>query len=409
MDTSIMYPDMSKPLYDMRGDIFHGLSEIDYTNLVHRYYNGETVKSLFDEYGIDASAQKFARQLPYFKVTLSCKYCDVLMAAQGDTSQKNGNVCLGSIAECTECGHKYHAKSERYKCNCANCKQYFEDILSDDIANSMESAKTPQDYLDAPHYIKLTLAAVLRNGQDEHDLELILPLFQGKKTKLAPTTEISADLISLLVNQDWIRFDEINNEDVFTIEDGEIRSYEPFSTRFRLNLNDGYHDISAMRSPTLDGFNMESALVKWIEIAIGECTEYLLYQLDQHNLPDGIGPKTITVIEEALKHYSVSQVFGMIWPAVRDAAAYYQRDRITKQHAVNTIAGTMQRKLDKAIVDGWDMKGYRRDYNLPQSIYSHLFSSRVLGDENKIYDEVIPARAFELKRQNEAFLKAIKA
>lgn len=51
----------------------------------------------------------------------------------------------------------------------------------------------------------------------------------------------------------------------------------------------------------------------------------------------------------------------------------YIGDKITKKHAVNTITREILRNCEKAEADSWDIKGYIRDYNYPQSIISEVF------------------------------------
>ena len=397
----LIYPDMAKPIYALRGEMFDHLSETDYINLFHRYYVGQKSKELMEEYGVVGSPQKFTANLPYFEREGDvCRHCSINMVSKGDTSNKDGKIYGLWLCECPECGHKSNARIEGYKCKCDNCQEEFLEILNENISESIEHAKSIDDYRTAPMHIKLMLAAILRSGQDEHDLELIHPAFLDKKTKLAPTSDMGADIVSSLKSMNWLRFDEKNSEDVFTIKDGSITSYGAFKVRYRLNLEDSFNAIGELSSPNLDEFEIGMAEQYWLLMAQGECIEYLKYQLKEHNLPIDVGPKTVSVINEALKHYSTSQVFSLIWPSVRDAAAFYQKDRITKQHAVNTIAGSMQRKLEKALSGGWEVKGYRRDFNLPQSLIASLLSSRVFKNENKMFDEVIPERAFKDKKES---------
>ena len=207
---------------------------------------------------------------------------------------------------------------------------------------------------------------------------------------------MSIKIISTLKRSNWIRFSENNQESCFTIEYGEITKYFPLKTIYRLNLVDDFSGMTALTNPDLSNTHQVIMYDQWLEIAQAECFEYLVYHLHEYNLPDDIGPKTKAVIYEGLKRYSVSQMFNFIWRAAKNAAAYYQKDRVTKQHALNAIPGSMQRDMDRAVAEGWEVKGYSRNYNLARSIYAGMFYDLALKMGDKAIDMVIPAEAFAI-------------
>ncbi|MEL7436482.1 MAG: hypothetical protein AAFN11_21255, partial [Chloroflexota bacterium] len=54
------------------------------------------------------------------------------------------------------------------------------------------------------------------------------------------------------------------------------------------------------------------------------------------------------------------------------------RKQTTKQHAANTVVGSIQRQSERAKAEGWEIKPYNRNYNSPQSIVSEVFFNVVL-------------------------------
>lgn len=81
-----------------------------------------------------------------------------------------------------------------------------------------------------------------------------------------------------------------------------------------------------------------------------ECVEYLVYQLDNVGFEFTAGEKTYKTFEIILEDFSVSQIYGIIWKAV-----------------------------EQAKIKGWDLKGYSRIKDLPQSALSLFFFNRVLS------------------------------
>lgn len=51
---------------------------------------------------------------------------------------------------------------------------------------------------------------------------------------------------------------------------------------------------------------------------------------------------------------------------------------MAKNHAANTTISACERYAERAKINGWDLKGYRRIKDLPQSALSLFFFNRVL-------------------------------
>jgi hypothetical protein len=127
----------------------------------------------------------------------------------------------------------------------------------------------------------------------------------------------------------------------------------------------------------------EEALVMWKKIALSECMEYLLFVMKEHQFEFTPGEKTTQYLEFTLQHFSTGQVYNIIWKAVRDAAAFFVRESGTsKKHAANVAISSIQRTAERAIAEKWDLKAFRRNYKIKQSIISEVFYNfaAMLGD-----------------------------
>lgn len=124
----------------------------------------------------------------------------------------------------------------------------------------------------------------------------------------------------------------------------------------------------------------ERALGRWI--AVGECLEYLVISLEDHKLPFEPGAKTTAVLNLLLDHFSIGQVYNMIWRAARDSAAFSMRASVPRSQAANSSIGRMQRYGETALANGWELKAFRPDRRCPQSMSSQIFFHKVrkLGD-----------------------------
>ncbi|TCS94982.1 hypothetical protein [Hazenella coriacea] len=106
--------------------------------------------------------------------------------------------------------------------------------------------------------------------------------------------------------------------------------------------------------------------------------QYLLYKLNDVGFTFSPGEKTLTVLNDLLNKFSTSQMFNLIWRSVKDASAFYLSKNVNKRHAANVAISSIQKYGEKAIADGWIIKGYQREFNLLQTSVSEVLYNRVL-------------------------------
>ena len=104
-----------------------------------------------------------------------------------------------------------------------------------------------------------------------------------------------------------------------------------------------------------------------------EALAYLDTMLAEHDLELKAGEKTIDTLRYACESMTLGQVYNVIWAAARDAAAYWVRERVPKQQAANSTVGSIRRRVERALAEGWDIKAYRRDRRCPETAVVQVF------------------------------------
>jgi len=234
--------------------------------------------------------------------------------------------------------------------------------------------------------VLIYLISMMRGAYE--DLTKIMPIEMFDQP-LTPDKEFTLEIINHLRGQDLLYIHPDTDPDAFSEDD--LSRYYPFLASWAPLLSEiegeAPKDLVTHLHQVLNASWLEDecqeALEIWKKIALAECKEYLIYVLNEHRLEFTAGEKTTQYLEYALESFSTAQVFNMIWRAGRDAAAYYQRGGITKQHAANTAVTSIQRQAEKAITEKWDLKPFRRNYQIKQSIVSDVFYNLAikLGDE----------------------------
>ena len=381
------------------------LTNEEIENVIKQYYNGVKNSILINKYNIDISSSLLVKTFPpkihFDKV---CLLCNVPMLSYRKSKSSDSTETIF----CRECKHELNSSC----CPCKVCKDYRleKEMIAKEKKQALHHAqreiildeyRTEKEYsIDVSELdiqMKLYLSALLQASFSE-DLKDIKPLSLSslKLTPITSNKEHETKIISFLKQNRLIIFSPNTSLDSVIIEENKIVHYNPLDATYRLNISKDELDINTEallyfedEDEDMEKIDNELLLALWLEIGLYECLEYLYVRLDEYNLPSQqIGDKTISAIKEALNHFSISQVFYFIWKATKDSAAYYQKERITKKHAVNIVAGDISRTMEKAIAQNWDISKYGRAYKYPQSIVSEVFFDRVLKIGDKGFDSV---------------------
>jgi hypothetical protein len=231
------------------------------------------------------------------------------------------------------------------------------------------------------------LISILRGGADE-TLTQIYPVSTFVQP-LSSDDDFSSAIINYLHNKELIFVHPESEPKAFVNDD--ISRFYIYHVHYAPPLSQLSPDNP--KSLVTELFNLvnaewseewcQEALEIWKNVALHECKEYLMLSLKEHHFDFSLSEKTTQYLEYALEHFSTAQVYNTIWRAVKDAAAYYQRERISKRHASNLAISSIQRISERAIAENWDIKPYKRNYKCPPALVSEVLYNLALklGDD----------------------------
>jgi hypothetical protein len=230
-----------------------------------------------------------------------------------------------------------------------------------------------------------TLLALVRSRTGE-TLARTIPLANWADP-FAPTEDMRIEWVRSLFNNGLVRIHPDSATDAFSWEDDDpARFYIDQVSYYITGSGDtaerARRTVEALTTTFRDGLWPEGWVSSWPEVwrelAVAECVAYLLLCLGEHGLPFKPGDKTVAVFEDMLETFSIGQAYNFIWRAARDAAAYMVRDRVPAARAANSAIGNIQRSMERARAEGWQIKVYGRDRRLPVSAISHTFFTVVM-------------------------------
>ncbi len=381
------------------------LSDEQLHQLMDRYYGGEKVSDLIKEFGLTVGLNNIATLFPKISLDDSpCPYCEapMVMEAQSRTAVQHG--ITWATAHCETCGH--HAGDY---CNCSGCRMIHERQAADTKARKQQilldfskgPRNEPVEIESMPVLDALNLAALSRIGRHE-DSDRICSLPKLSSTlSCQPATDrqIMEDLLSAR----YIDVDPKSSIEAVGLFPERKPSVDVGQLKWVLNLGrneeenlaliseleNWLHHLSPIEEPMLT-----QCIDIWRQLALEELLAYLALKMREHRLEPRFGEKTESVLLRVLEQFPIFKIYNFIWGAVRDSAAYRQRDGVTMRHAANTVIGNCQRRAEHALAEGWVVKDYRRDWRLPLSTRTDIFQNVVTPLGDRFYSEPPSAENF---------------
>lgn len=378
----------------------------DITLICNRYWqlneDGEfvgTVKTLATEYGLsEYELRKLVKKNSTARSkTLFCDHCGDPYIFNSRTDfhspranryyDKIGKVCKGCSDELEEIRRaEYEEVLEKRKAELLKQNERKRALALEQLALLPEE---PYEITNLSLEDAIFLISLIRYGSAE-DFAEIRPL-QDCEGALAPTGSLTSEIINKLLHRNLIGAHPGSNLDSFIFEEEKLTSFYTYRVSWKLHIG---RDLSETANLILklekmiisenwiDSWHNEWILL-WRKIALNECLEYLNVQMKERDFDFNPGEKSISVFNQLLDHYSVAQAYNFIWSSAKSAADFLVRKKPPKQQAANSVITNIQRKVERARDEKWDIKAYNRDFRCPRSMISHvLFTSAMqMGDE----------------------------
>jgi hypothetical protein len=249
------------------------------------------------------------------------------------------------------------------------------------------------------------LLALIRVGADDQ-METVRPA-KSWTTALTPRRAWDLEVLTELFNSGLLQISETSSPDAFDWIDDVPERFRGDEVRWCVATLAGRHDLpstaAALRQLIEDrdvwpaAWHLELEDL-WRDITEKEVLAYLAVQVEAHHLPLTVGPRLRHVVSHALSELRPGQLFNLSWRAARDAAAFYQRERVTRQHAANTVAVRIESAAERALAEGYaaGMKSFRRDRAAPESAWSSVLADRVYA----VGSALLEMRAFDVQEKS---------
>jgi ribosomal protein S10 len=342
-----------------------------------------SVKSIAEEYGISSSEllKTVQGNCIAYSLILNCVYCKEPYTYK---NRSDYNSCLDV--------------SKSYICQ--DCKNSLEENESNEKRELIQASidKIDNGFVVSDLTIRqaVFLYALIRHSGNE-DLTGLSEFNSKKPEPFSPNKDFDFKILKELYHQRLILVDPSSNLDYISItEDNSfqfyidrVKWYLPIADKYN-NLNQFISDLdNTITSMDYIDTSYDEVVELCKELGLEESISYLQHILNEHQLDFTPGEKTMLVLEKALENYSVAQIYNFIWYAGKNAAAYYMRSHISKKQAANSMVGIIERHIEKVEANNWDVKSYKRMFDMPQSQVSRVLFNLLLHTDDDGFNKKI--------------------
>lgn len=122
----------------------------------------------------------------------------------------------------------------------------------------------------------------------------------------------------------------------------------------------------------------------WLDYSVADVMRYLGAQCQLYNLElsEQELEEIKSTMRSALKTYSVSQLWSVVWKVVRDAASLANREYYNRWKAAATIPGKIRRNLEKVQRESIELKAWSRPEQHPAGTLGMVLGEVLGVDEN---------------------------
>lgn len=366
--------------------------------LIRRYYAGEKTTDLITEYNLSCRPNQLYKALPpEILSNETCPHCNASMLRD---RLSRSFLYMINPAYCPSCGHR-----DDTKCACERCiymrlsknmeKLYGERRAVQGYCRSIR-AKQPVHAQCADLSLRraVSLLALIRSctvsdlpgeaGIPRANNFVILEPLSGATVPFTPNKELQKSLLADMGEAGLIKISDQSDLSAFGFNDGCLETYYSEQVRWLLDIENAKELIieieftASCRDAWPDSWH-DQVHELWFDIAFAEALAFYKYMAAERGLPESGEKATQLMLRNLLQSYSVAQCCRVIWTGAQQASDFLVRTRTYKKHASNFMISACQRWADRARAERWDVKGFRRNFNLPRSMMSFVLFDTFLG------------------------------
>lgn len=358
------------------------LDEAQIKELIRRYYaRDEPVAALLAAYEINCRANELYRHFPLQLLEdPECPQCGGVLAEH--PRARHASTWQNRQIRCTACGHW---TSGQIRCDCESCmlqracdaiarQKSIRESISKSTAAPFKHDLPLRVAADLTLWEAISLLCLVRTGGWYS--ETVIEQLAGSPIPLTPEDALTQDLIDTLQAGRLAYADPSTPDSAFVVWDDKVIGSKTDRLRWRIGADNPVELVSEIELVARQGnwpshWRADLAPICQ-QLALAECRQFARYCLRQRSMGEPGETALRNLIDNLLQDYSVAQIYRVLWNGARSAADYMVRKEVHRQHAANFFIGACQRWADRARAEGWEVKPFGRNFELPRTQLSYV-------------------------------------
>lgn len=347
-----------------------------------RYYGGEPIHLLIEEYGVPARPSALVGLFPAELLDQACPHCGQRLVRK----RSSRDVRWLRAASCPSCRHVDHGG-----CRCHGCqrlqrqhKREHERAVRAAIEvycrNRNAKLATPDSASAIGPVATIALYALMRTcpwGNEE-----TIPALGITSLPFTPAETLSKLLLDFLHGEGLIGIDPTSHPAAFIVDGTLVLTHSVAAVSWVLPKATadciersieqvvGWAELPAAWQSEAE--NLQTLL------SVAECEAYFGWCLADRGLPLPEWTAMRDVIAGLLREFSVAQAFRIIWNGAKEASDFMLRNSATRAQASNHALSACRRWADQARSRGWRIYPFSRPKALPRSMLSVVLHDLVM-------------------------------
>lgn len=366
--------------------------------LLNRYYEGEGIKNLIEEFKLDADPSVFIRLLPIVETDDPCAYCGTKLtgSVKSRTSNHEGLQNLLNL-ECPNCVHN----NSNY-CNCSTCKRLWAQAKIEQQKKMLENALLP--YAQSKHQTikeqdlslyELLMLSVLIRTHLSLDGNFLTP-FEVDCKGIFPSNFYLIEVLKYLLEKGILKLQE--DISLKNIYNGVLNL---LSVKLYINIEskDGSFPALINRLTYLDRKifkdNPEFCLMMWKKIIYLEIVEYVNHTMKEIRVNCNFSSRAEQSVNHLTNNFSTSEIYTIVYSTGSFIARLKQEGKFNSINSESYVFNHIEKVANKILSGEYSRIKNKRNFKLPETSLYDVFFNYLLCIGNKGFDTVPNTNVFE--------------
>lgn len=359
--------------------------------LLNRYYEGEGIKNLIEEFKLDADPSVFIRLLPIVETDDPCAYCGTKLtgSVKSRTSNHEGLQNLLNL-ECPNCAHN----NSDY-CNCSTCKKLWAQAKIEKQKKILENALLPfaqfKNQLikeqDLDLYDLLMLCVLIRTHLS-FDSNFLTP-FEIDSKDIFPSDFYLMEVLNYFLGKGILILQE--DISIKNIKEGVLNL---LSVKLYLNIEskDGSYSalINRLMYPDQIMFkeNPDFCIMMWRKIVYLEIVDYVDFTMKGIGVICNFSSRVEQRVNYLSNSFSISEIYTMIYSTGSYIARLKLERRFKSVNCESYVFNHIEKISNKILSGEYSRIKNKRNFKLPESSLYDVFFNYLLCIGHQGFDTV---------------------